>query len=210
MPLFRRPAGWRSARPSPPRARPSVEELESRVVPYSASGNLWPHPELITLTFMPDGTLVSSGPNGNVYSDLQAQFDARWSTEEWQNAIVSAAQTWAQYANINFDIVTDNGTASGQGNYQQGDPNMGDIRIGGYQLSNNYLGVGYMPPAANNYSIAGDINLNSHASFNVGTTYDLMTVALHEVGHALGLSHTSVSSGVMYSSYNGVKWALSS
>ena len=55
---------------SRPTARPSLEALESRLVPYALSGNAWANPQLITISFVPDGTLMTSGPNGNVYSDL--------------------------------------------------------------------------------------------------------------------------------------------
>ena len=38
------------------RARPRLEGLESRVVLYSASASLWLAPQLITVSFVPDGT----------------------------------------------------------------------------------------------------------------------------------------------------------
>ena len=41
-----------------PQARPRVEELESRVVPYATTGNLWPHPRLNALT--PTGAKAGS------------------------------------------------------------------------------------------------------------------------------------------------------
>src|SRR5262249_61379096 len=44
-------------------------------------------------------------------------------------------------------------------------------------------------------------------TWNVGSTYDLYTVAMHEFGHSLGLGH-SVSGTVMYASYQGVKAGL--
>jgi len=108
--------------------RPEVENLESRVVQYSASGNAWVHPELITISFMPDGTNIA----GNS-SNMQATFDAKFgSTAAWQNVIKKAAQVWAEQTNINITFVSDNGDAVGSGSYQQGDANFGDIRIGGY------------------------------------------------------------------------------
>ena len=55
------------------------------------------------------------------------------------------------------------------------------------------LALTYQPPPANNFSIAGDMTFNTGQSFNIGSTYDLFTVAMHEFGHALGLNESSVS-----------------
>jgi predicted Zn-dependent protease len=208
MRVFWNSSGGGSTKSSTPLARPRLEALESRVVPYAVTGNAWPNPQLITMSFMPDGTLISSGSGGTSYSNMYAAFSTRMSVATWQNAVITAAQTWAQYANINFAVIADNGTPSGQGNYQQGDPGMGDIRFGAYAYNANYLGEGFMPPPANNYSIAGDIDFNSAKTFNYGATYDLQTVALHEVGHTLGLDHSTLTSAVMWPAYNGVKRSL--
>ncbi len=183
-----------------------VEALEVRVVPYALSGNAWPHPELVTISFVPDGTIVGTNNNGYVYSNLFAKMNARFgSPATWERQILAAAQAWAAQTNVNLAVVADNGTPIGQGSYQQGDAGMGDIRIGGYAFSTSILATTFMPPPANNYSIAGDMQFNTQVSWNVNSTYDLFTVAAHEMGHALGLNHSGTASAEMYPSYGGIK-----
>src|SRR5436309_5674076 len=165
----------RPARPIAPQARPGLEQLESRLVPYTTSGNAWPTPQLITLSFVPDGTLISTSGGSTVASNLQATFNAKFgSAAAWQNIILKAAQAWAQQTNINFDVVADDGSSLGSGAYQQGDSAKGDIRIGGYRFGNTNLATAFMPPPVNNYSIAGDIEFNTGQTFNSnGSNYDL-------------------------------------
>jgi hypothetical protein len=180
------------------------------VVPYSISGNAWPNPGLITISFEPDGTILGSNASGYIKSNLFSVFNAKFgSPAAWQSQILKAAQMWAQQTNINFAVVSDNGAAIGSGSYEQGDPNMGDIRIGGYNFGSSVLAQGYLPPPGDNYSVAGDIQINTGQNFNLGKTYDLFTVMTHEIGHALGLLHSRVVTGDMYANYSGVKASLS-
>src|SRR5262245_47317240 len=183
--------------------RLDLEVLESRVALYSASGNAWPQAQLITISFVPDGTNVN-GYSSNLFATFNAKFG---SASAWQNQILKAAQQWAQQTNINFALKADSGAPSGSGSTQQGDDSFGDIRIGGYAFGNTTLAQAYLPPPVNNYSIAGDIQLNTGQTWNIGSTYDLFTTAMHEFGHALGLYH-GASGSVMYGSYGSAKTGL--
>jgi hypothetical protein len=175
-------------------------------MPYSTTGNLWPHAALVTISFEPDGTNL-----GGVSSNLFSTFNPRFgSASTWQNVILRAAQLWAQQTNLNFTVVTDSGAPSGSGSYQQGDATFGDIRIGGYNFGSSNLAMAYFPPPGNNYSLAGDFAFNTGKTFNInGSDYDLFTVALHEFGHSLGLGHSTLTSAVMYPTYNGKHTSLS-
>jgi hypothetical protein len=206
--LFSKPRTKPARRHSPRHARPALEALESRLVAYAASSNAWPAPQLITIGFVPDGTSLGGASTSNLLAAFNAKFG---SAAVWENQILKAAQQWAQQTNVNFAVVGDNGTAIGGGQYQQGDPNMADIRVGGYNFGTTALAQAYMPPPVNNTSYAGDIQFNTGKSFGVpgvSGSYDLFTVAMHEIGHALGLYHSASVTAAMYASYTTAKTGL--
>jgi hypothetical protein len=189
------------------KARPVLEMLESRVVLYSPNGGIWPNPQIITISFMPDGTNLGGGVTSNLFSSFNNNPSL---AGKWQSVILQAAQEWAQQTNINFTVVADNGAPEGSGPDEQGYSGFGDIRIGGYNFNSSTLALTSAPPPENNFSIAGDMAFNTGQSFHIGSTYDLFTVAMHEFGHALGLGESSVGSAVMYGTYVGRKLGLAS
>lgn len=186
----------------------TFECLEPRRLLHAPNGGAWPHPELITVSFMPDGTDIGGTP-----SNLFATMDVKWPTATWQDEILRGLQEWAASSNLNFSVVPDDGSPfgsagnSGSDNNVQGDSSFGDIRIGAYDMG-DYLGIGMLPPPINGDTTAGDFFLNSAKTWNIGASFDLLTVASHEAGHGLGLDHSSIFRAVMYPTYNGVKSSL--
>src|SRR5262249_10588805 len=147
--LIAKKARNRAPSPSSLRANLQVEQLETRLVPYNASSYLWPHPQVITLSFEPDNTVLGTQGSTTLYSNMMSTFNSKWSTSTWEYQILKAAQSWAAVTNINFSVITDSGAAIGSGPDQQGDPTIGDIRFGGYNFGNSSLAQAYMPPLAN-------------------------------------------------------------
>ena len=77
----------------------------------------------------------------------------------------------------------------------------------------NVLAHAFFPPP-NSGALAGDIHFDDFEDWTNITRandlppIDLQTVALHEIGHSLGLNHTGVAGAVMEAFYNGSRRAL--
>lgn len=183
--------------------RPILEGLESRMLLYSALGDQWSYDSRITYSFMPDGTSVGGTP-----SVLFQTMNAKYPTATWEQQIEQAAALWENVTNVNLALVSDGGEPVGTPGDQQDDPRFGDIRIGAIPLGSGVLAETFLPPPANGGTDAGDILFNSNINWQINSTYDIMTVATHEFGHALGLGDSSVSTAVMYGTYNGIKQTL--
>lgn len=180
---------------------PRLEGLEGRFLLYATTGTQWAKPKRITYSFVPDGTNI-----GGVPSNLQQTLNARFTTAAWQGQFAAAAAVWQKVAKVNFWPVSDDGSPLGVSGNQQNDARFGDIRIGGYAMSGSILAFAYLAPPANGGTNAGDMLFNTTQSWQInGTTYDLMTVAIHEFGHALGMGHATDTVAAMYPAYNATK-----
>ncbi len=191
-----------------PRSRvvAELEGLESRQLLYGTLGAHWVHASRITYSFAPDGTSVGGTPS----AWYQRMDDLGIGEAVWKEQFRRAAAYWAAYCGANVVEVSDDGSAFSVTGNQQGDERFGDIRIAGVELAPGSLGMAFLPPPINGGTLAGDIAMNTAIPWNVNANYDIATVALHELGHALGLDHSTVELAAMYPTYTQVKQAPTS
>ena len=201
-----------SGRTSRLKSRPACERLEDRNLmtaiagyDYLLSGESWADPSHITYSIAPDGVFWDHGTN-----NLNATFNSRFGTDgTWQKQIARALATWQSVANINLVPVGDSSYDFNVLGSSQGDPRFGDIRFGGYAFPGNAstLAQTYFPPP-NGSTAAGDVEVNTSMGFNIGSTYDVFSVLLHETGHSLGLDHPKNPNVVMAPNYGGLRTGL--
>lgn len=171
------------------------EPLEDRSTP--AQFNIpWADPTHLTVSFAPDGTAALNESNR-----LFAALDAQMPRATWQSAILHAVQTWADVAGVNVGQAADGGDPFGTTGLPQGDTRFGDIRIGALPMAGGELAEATPPDPTIVGTLAGDIYFNSLAAFTPDTLYG---VALHEVGHALGLPSNDDPTSVMHDVFNHI------
>jgi hypothetical protein len=144
---------------------------------------------------------------------------AGWIAADYVNMINAAMDVWAAASDFtNLGQVADGGVNAGAAEAAGG--GLGDIRIAAWEiLASTTLAHAFQPGDESIFgaggSIAGDLHMDVNRNWTDDAgdvtgngAFDIFTVMLHELGHALGLGHSAVVGSVMEPIYAGSRRTL--
>jgi len=149
----------------------------------------------VTYSYMPTGLGIDGSGNSVHLDDFMPT--------GYKAEIDAAFAAWSNVADIKFVEVADSGTAFNAAGAT------GDIRIAGHVFDgvSGVLAHAYLPQVGAP-SYAGDIHFDIAENWTVNgldgsnSTIDIFWVALHEIGHSIGLLHDTNAGSVMSQFYN--------
>jgi Matrixin len=141
-----------------------------------------------------DGSGQGNATVNYVFSQLTSKLPAAAVEAE----IVRAFSEWSKYVKVHFVPGADP-TAPDTVNILFASGDHGD----GYPFDGpgGVLAHTFYPAPPNPEPIAGDMHFDADENWQIGADVDVYSVALHEIGHALGLGHSDNPSAVMYPYY---------
>jgi Matrixin/Bacterial Ig domain len=144
-----------------------------------------------------DGPGLGSATLTYVFARMTAQLDP----PSAQSEILRAMAEWTKIVKVTWQPGTNSfGTYTvnilwATGAHGDGFP---------FDVAGRILAHTFYPAPPNPEPIAGDMHFDDAESWHIGTNVDLFSVALHELGHALGLGHSDNPNDVMYPYYKVV------
>jgi hypothetical protein len=144
-----------------------------------------------------DGPGLNPAALSYVFSQMTSQLDPAAAQAE----ILRAMQEWSKVVKVAWSPGTSAvGTQTvnilfASGAHGDGFP---------FDGRGNVLAHTFYPAPPNPEPIAGDMHLDDAEAWRIGANTDLFSVALHELGHALGLGHADDPNAVMYPYYRMV------
>ncbi len=147
----------------------------------------------VTYSFMGNGLSLSDEGSGDSTAITSLPGFKPCFLTEIQNAFAA----WQAVSNIKFVQVSDSSSAFNASGA------LGDIRIGAHIFDgvSGTLAHAYYPPP-NGYSAAGDVHFDSAENWSCDTSgTDMGIVAMHEIGHSLGLAHEGTTTVALMDPY---------
>lgn len=180
---------------------PASRELESLTPAEACRGALTAAGSIGQLT-----ARVGEGwdGDGKGSADLNYYFSSytgRLSQEQVRSEILRAMREWASVVKVSFapgataDLRRTINVLFASGEHRDGYA---------FDGAGKTLAHAFFPAPPNPETIAGDLHLDDDEPWQTASNIDLFSVALHELGHSLGLSHSDNPAAVMYPYYRRV------
>ena len=166
---------------------------------WGASAVLGTSGGTVSYSFMDNGVGIYDGgaPDTNSNITSLANYQACFKAE-----IIAAFAAWSAVSDIDFVEVADNGLPTNN-------PGAGGlIRIGAHAFdgSSGTLAHAWAPLLKSLhylYPDAGDLHFDTAESWTCDVSgIDIGVVTLHEIGHSIGLAHSTIFGAIMYPYYN--------
>ena len=139
-----------------------------------------------------------AGLNATTLSYYFSQLTTKMPAAQAQSEILRAMAEWSKVIKVTWQQGA-SATATRTVNILFGSGAHGDAYP--FDGPGGVLAHTFYPAPPNPEPIAGDMHLDNDESWHEGVNTDLYSVALHELGHALGLGHSDNPADVMYPYY---------